>query len=491
MFFRQIKSLAKRSFVYSLNHIGAKVVGLLITPILTDTSLLSEIEYGIIALGESALIILTALMSFGIHHGFFRFYWDKSYKEKRRELLGNCTIIVIGLAAIIITASFLWPEAIGKALFSDRKYAYIVPLIALRAFFDMWNYQILLLFRLREQAGRFTRYSLFRLFASCGLIIYFLIILRRGLAGFFEAQLIASALSGMLLLPTFRKNSCLKIDWTIIRETISYSFPMMLASLSGLFLIITDRYTLRFMAGLPDVGYYSLGFRIANTVRLFVSMSILSALTPMIMKQMNTPEGKAFMKKSLTYLYLLMSWLSLSFSLVSKEIVSFFTADTVYLVAVAVVPIILLSHIFEVIKNTMTIALNITKKTRLIGLLTVGTSILNVVLNVWLIPIYGFMGAAYATLLMQFFSCIVIYKLSQRYYPVPYSLYKITIPIIVAISIYFLFQTMTHWTGPALIVSKVSLCLLFPIVMYLLRIFNYGELMAFFQGIRDVKKRLI
>jgi len=109
----------------------------------------------------------------------------------------------------------------------------------------------------------------------------------------------------------------------ILREMLSFSTPLIVSSLAGIILTVTDRYMLRFLVDLKAVGIYSLGFKVANTLRVFIISSVMMALQPTIYKMMNAPDNKRFYSKSMTYFSfgLMICVLGLSFHLLLMLII--------------------------------------------------------------------------------------------------------------------------------------------------------------------------
>ncbi|QWB95434.1 polysaccharide biosynthesis C-terminal domain-containing protein [Mycoplasmatota bacterium] len=65
------------------------------------------------------------------------------------------------------------------------------------------------------------------------------------------------------------------------------------------------------------------------------------------------------------------------------------------------------------------------KKTKYIGLLTGTAAIINIILNILLVPIYGPIGAAYATTIVYFIQFISVWILSSKVYSMPWNILRI------------------------------------------------------------------
>ena len=107
------------------------------------------------------------------------------------------------------------------------------------------------------------------------------------------------------------------------------------------------------------------------------------------------------------------------YSLIAEELLILLTTPDFYLVA-NVIPILVLSLLFSNMYVFMP-GISIRKKTYLIFFISIFSSVVNVVLNYFFIPIYGISGAAYSTAFGYFLSFLIFVHLSQKLYYVPHK----------------------------------------------------------------------
>ena len=67
-------------------------------------------------------------------------------------------------------------------------------------------------------------------------------------------------------------------------------------------------------------------------------------------------------------------------------------------------------------------------------------AVLTVGFNIWLIPLMGYMGSAYAVLICFVLMTIISYVIGQKYYRVEYDLKRILFYFTIAIAFYYIFQ---------------------------------------------------
>jgi O-antigen/teichoic acid export membrane protein len=108
-----------------------------------------------------------------------------------------------------------------------------------------------------------------------------------------------------------------------------------------------------------------------------------------------------------------------------------------YWVGLAVVPVLLMANLFLGINFNLSIWYKLTDKTRFGALIAIFGAIITIVLNLLMIPRYGYMGSAYVTLIAYSSMSLLSYILGQRNYPVPYQLPRILSYLVSALLLYF------------------------------------------------------
>jgi O-antigen/teichoic acid export membrane protein len=102
-----------------------------------------------------------------------------------------------------------------------------------------------------------------------------------------------------------------------------------------------------------------------------------------------------------------------------------------------VVPILLLANLCLGIYINLSIWYKLTDRTLLGAVVSLGGAVLTIALNVWLIPVFGYVGSAWATLACYAGMAIVSYLLGQKYYPVDYDVKRVIGYIGLGLGLYF------------------------------------------------------
>ena len=469
---KDIKSTSKHTAIYAFGSIATKIVGLVLIPLYTNTQYLSHSDFGVLAVLEATAQLLVGLLTMAMVNSLTRWYWDAKYVDQQKSIFFTTmaflgiTIIPIAIVLSLLSGYF------SSLLFQSIDYTYLLQLTIFTSVLQVLNNQVLCLAKVRSRSDIYTIVNITKLVLVLGLILYGVLYKKQGLVAVWQANIIGEAVIFLFLLPYTYRNSVFKFQARVLKEMLSYGMPLMLASLSGVLLIVTDRYMLSSMSGLEVTGVYSLGYRIANTLKMVISVSLGLSLAPLQMKKMNEPNNQRFYAKILTYSGYIFIVGLLLLSLFSLEGLKIFTGSVSYWDANGIVPIISFALFFGLLKDLATVALTIKKKTKILGLLIFLTWMLNIVFNFVLIPFFDSYGAALATLLAQLFFFFAVCYHAQKAYFIPYEWKKIIVMVFVA-SLYVIIGIAVGDLSIYIrILIKLALLFSFPFVLYF---FNFYE----------------
>jgi len=459
-----LKSTLKNTFIYSIGTFSSRLAGFILIPLYTKH--FSVEQYGMLGIMEVSAQVLLALLGFSLYNAFFRWYWDKSYIDKQKSILFTILIFLVFQIGIFLLLAVTMRDELSFLLFDSDQHAYLIQLLLIVSGFEAIGVLISTLLRLKEKAMYYTVLQVAKLTVSLLITVYLILYKNRNIEAVYEAQLIANVVYFALIFNVLRKSIIVKFEWKILKDMLSFSLPLVLTSVSGIILNITDRYSLRFLSNMADVGVYSLGFKIANTIRVFLITSVNLALQPMIFKMMDDPGNKRFYSKVMTYFTFGLMFFVLFFALFSSEIVKILSTRTQYWEAYKIVPILSLSMLFSMLRDVAYTGLNITKKTKLIALLIISAALINVALNLLFIPTWNFLGAAYATTLSQILFFGFVYYFAQRFYPIPYEWKKILLMITAGIGLFCLGHLFQTWPLFLRLPLKLILIAAFPFILF-------------------------
>lgn len=486
---QDIKKASKHSIIYSIGNIGIKLIGLILIPYYTNEKYLSHDDFGALALLEATLLLVTGILGMAMAQGLQRWYWDKNYIEHQKTIFFTAysflLVVITPVLFILLTIS----DKITGLIFDNLDYVLLLKLTLITAGFKVLNSLTLTLLKLKSKSLLYAFVQVFSLVLTLVIILGGLIYRNLGLEAIWIGNLAGEIFIFIALIFVVIKNISFKFDGKILVEMFNYGLPLMLTSIAGIILMTTDRYMLNSSEGLVDTGIYSLGLRIANTLKVIISTSLISGLTPLLMKKMNEERNQRYYSKVMTYTSFIFIMGLLGLSLFSLEILKIFTNSPIYWESASIVAIISFSLLFGLMRNNANIGLIIVKDTKSIGVLTLITGAVNIILNYFFIPIWNIYGAAFATLISHLLFLLFTFYLSQKKYFIPYEWKKIVTLIIISIIIVFIGYQISFLNVWLRIGIKSIMLISFPFVLLLFDFYEKVEIQNIKGIIQMVTKR--
>lgn len=473
-----IRQSIKDSVIYGLGNIAVKVIGFLLIPLYTDPEYFSVNDFGVIAMLDISGLILISIMASGLPQSLMRWYWDKKYSNDRKGIFFMAVSFQILTGILFCLLLFPLSHRISGVIFSSPDWTLAIRLLILSSALQAINNLINTLMRLQSKSALFSAVNLMKLLTVLFLTVYFIVYRGMGVTGIYFAQVLGNLLFIIILAGYAMKNSTPFFNFSLFKAMSRYGFPLLLANFAAAALSAIDRYSLNSLALLQYVAIYTLAFKISSVLKLVIVDSVKMALTPIVFQKMNSPDNKRFYSKTMLYSsYVLMLGI-IAVSLFSFEIIRLISRSSEFWSAFVVVPILSLSVFFVNMRETTSYGLIINKKTRIVGMNVLISSILNIILNILLIPEWNITGAAIATAITQLTYWGLNYYFSQKEYFIPYEKRKAAI----------MFMTGALLSFAGLLFNEISiiprlavktLCVIsFPFLLYFFGFYETAELRA-------------
>ncbi len=391
------KDFTKNVGIIALTRMLTRLGGLLLLPIITKT--LGPNDYGVWAQINITVSLLSPVALMGLSVGLIRFLSSERDIEKIREEFFSVLFLVVftGLGTSLML--FFSSNFLATNLFNDVSKSYLIKAASFLILLGTVDEISLFYFRIFQQIKMFSMLNLFQTFGQL-IFIYIFLSIGYGLLGVICALLIVQGLIFLISIHKIISQIGFSIPkFSRIRDYLKYSLPLTPNSLIRWITDSSDRYMISYFLGLSSVGIYSASYAIGNIIQLLI-FPIQFVLFPEISKiydEENIDKVKVYLSYSLKYFLLLAIPTVFGLSALSKPILEIFTTNE-FISGSNAVPFIalsgLLAGVFQIVVNII----NLVNKTRLNIYIQIFSAILNVILNICLIPSIGIVGAAIATL---------------------------------------------------------------------------------------------
>ncbi|MDQ3120998.1 MAG: oligosaccharide flippase family protein [Actinomycetota bacterium] len=413
----ELRRLGKHSAIYGLGGLVSRILAVLLLPLYTRY--LSPSDYGKVETLIALSTVIGIVLRMGIHAAFFRFYFDSPAPEHRRLVLRTSFWFTMAMATAGLVAGLILSGTIADLLFGSPDDSELV----MASFGGLWagmNYeQLTSLFRVEERSVAFVTASLANILLTIGMTLLLVVALDQGPVGVIVGNFTGTLLVYAALIGYRREQLGLQFDRSLLREMNRFGVPLIP---TALFLWVTnfsDRLFLVRLADTTEVGLYSVGVRIASAMVLLLTAFRLAwpAFAYSIEDEREARRTYAYV---LTYLVLLTTWVATGLALLSPWIVDWITAPAFAESSRVVGPLAFAAVAFGAY-IVVVIGVGRARRTQFNWVVTGAAAAVNIALNLILIPRYGMMGAAVATIAAYVTMFAGMAWWAQRIYPVPYQ----------------------------------------------------------------------
>lgn len=411
------KTLFRDSLLYSTSSILARGMSFITVPLFTRV--LTPTDYGALDLLSYVILLGPLILGLSLDQAVARFYIDTEDVFEKKKIASTVilhyTIIIFALVLLLLPTA-PWFSSIWLQNQVDLSTIIIVFIcMYIRSLYYAANNQLKWMFL----SKKFTICNVGYVIVSTCASLYFVVILHMGVKGVFLGQILGGIIFTILSLYYGRGAYAFIFDWQIYKKLIAYSGPLVPASISFFLMQYVDRFALKELTSLRDVGIYGIGARVASLIQLML-MGFQGAYNPLVIKHYKDPNAPENFAKVLNYFFVGTLIMLVIVSIFGKEILIILTTPAFY-EGYTVVPLLAGSAILSSIAIYFTQGIIIAKKTKYRAYINIGGVVLNVVLNITLIHFFGFIGAALATFISFLIMAVIAMKISQKYYFVPYE----------------------------------------------------------------------
>ena len=468
--------VVRQSFLNLISIGIAFLIGAVNTLYLYPTFLGSKFQGLVIALLAISNLV-QPFISFGTQHAVIRYYSKYTKKSDRDGLLTISILIPLIIVLLFIPVFMAYYEEIRQYLFqSDQslsRYAYVIIFIAVSTSFFEVFYSWLRV-KLKSVFGNFLKELYPRLLIALLLISYSIGLLNFEsfilylIYGYYLRLLIVIIYSFYINKPKLNLN--FKKDFY---EIFKYCLLIFLSGAASSIILDIDKSMLSSILTVENVAYYSVAVFIAAVIEI-PGRAMFQILSPVVANAINKNQKKKLedlLKKSSTNLMLVASLFFLLINLNIDDFYEMLNQDG-YSIGIPIVIIVSLGKLYSMSIGCINNIISNSKYYYYTFWFSLFSSVLAVVLNIFLITEFGIIGAAYATLIvLVIMNTLKIYLVKAKFNIHPFS--KDTLKIIVlSILTFFVFSNLQLGFQPVInIIVKSSLVLvLYTLSAYIFKL---------------------
>ncbi len=412
--FGYLRRLATTGAAYTASSVLSKLLAVALLPVYTRY--LTPADYGAAEVVLASVIAVSILVRLGLIEALLRFYYLSDVDRPAVVRTGFAALFWATTAAALILLPFA--EPISEALL-DQADPELVRLGVLGLWtLTLWEYALTLL-RVDERARAYFGLTVLNVVATIPVTVWLVAVEDEGAAGILWGTFGTGAAFLVVQLWRERRRLALAVQVPLLRRMIRFGLPTMPAELSLYSLNFIDRILIVRFAGLAEAGLYALAIKFAQGMNV-IARAFQLAWPPLAYSIADDDEARRAYSLVFTWFAAVCAFGVAGLWLLSRWIVDWLAAPD-FFEAHEAVGLLATGIALYALYLVLVVILGRTGRTEFNLPATIAGTVVNIVLNLILIPSQGIVGAGIALVASYLVVLVLMYALTQRLFPVPYE----------------------------------------------------------------------
>lgn len=424
-------SVFKGAFIYTIGQVGTKAFGFFLIPVYTR--FLTPAEYGIVGYLQVMMQLMATVLMFGFFGAQTRYYYEfKNNSRKIGEFLFSINAYLITVLLTLCLILTFWGEHLYSLLaIKDIPFYPYLPIVIWIAFFQIMNQLVISYYLATKQYKECALLQFLQFAFMVSMILFFVVYLKQGALGKVKGHLVGQAIFFALFYIPYTRKFIFRFDAAYVKYALAFGVPIVFHLMAGVMHNSIDRIILEKYVSMDQLGIYSLGYQIGMVMSIIVA-SVNKAWQPNYFDLMSSDtHDRAYENRRMFALWLVgIGSICLMSMLWAKECLILLTPQNFH-AAASVVPIIVMGYFFQGIYYFIVSPIFQFKKTKLLPFMTGAAALVNIGLNLILVPYLGIYGAAYATLISFAFQAVLVHTIGRRLFDPQFERLKVTLAIVI------------------------------------------------------------
>lgn len=416
-----LKSLAKETAIYGVSSIVGRFLNYLLVPVYTIALPASSGGYGVVTNIYAWVALVLVLLTCGMETGFFRFA-NKGEDDPMRVY--STTLLSVSFGSLIFVAlGLLFLEPIAGWLEYGEHPWYIGMMMIVVAMDAIQSIPFAYL-RYKKRPIKFAALKLLFIFLNIALNLFYYVILKGNDVGYaFLFNLICTSVVMLCMIPELRGFTYV-LDRNLLKRMLRYSLPLVVLGVAGILNQVADKIIFPFVY--PDeaeatvqLGIYGAASKIAMIMAMF-TQAFRFAYEPFVFGKSKEKDSREMYAQAMKFfiIFTLLAFLAVMFYMdILRHVIG---RD--YWDGLRVVPIVMAAEIFMGIYFNLSFWYKLIDETRWGAYFSLTGCTILILMNIFLIPKYGYIACAWAGFTGYGVAMLLSYFVGQKKYPIQYDL---------------------------------------------------------------------
>ncbi len=462
-----IRDLVKNSGIYAIASLTSPLVSLLLSPFLAHT--LSRTNYGALVVLNTIVALLTGITQLGLNAAYTRLHtYECQTRREQFEALSTLVILLLLILLPVMLLGEIIAPWLAYVFLGSSSYTEAIQIAMGLVLVQNLTIPSLVWLNAERRPGLFSTVSLINLFVTAGATIVLVGFLHLSITGALIAGGLGDAVIVVCTIPYIFHLTGIHFRLSMASSMLAFGVPHAMNFISGWVLQLSDRYLLVHFASLSLVAGYSAAYSMGSILSAAIIAPFSLAWWVLMYPIAKRDDAQHVFKLVFRWFSIALLFASFAMSLAGISVLHLFFPVS-YWATSSIIPIIALSMMFYGIFIVVNLGTSLKRKTWLVSIYFIFSALVNVGANVILIPLFGAMGAALATLIAYITLTLVAYICNQRIYPVPFEVGLFLVALFIGCALYIAGDELAQGQAfvPAAIIH-VSVLLLYGLCLLLI-----------------------
>ncbi|HEX8904454.1 MAG TPA: oligosaccharide flippase family protein, partial [Longimicrobiaceae bacterium] len=429
----EFRKVGRHTLVYGMGVALGSLASFLMLPIYTRY--LTTSDYGVLELLGMTIDVIGMIAGVGLAAAVFKFHSELETEAERRRLLSTAAIGMLALALATSLVGAALAGLLNQVVFKGAQNPLYFRVFFLIYFLQAATAPALILLRIRERSLAFVAVNLAKLVLSLALNIYFVVVRRMGVEGVLASTTLVNGVLGIGLAAYTFRSVGFSFSLPRFRQLTAFGAPLVVVSLGSFVLTFSDRYFLNWFADTGSVGVYALAYRFTFMLSTLTVVPFSQIWEPRRFEVAKRPDAGDVYRRMFVYYSMALVGGATLMTAVIRDVLAIMVAPE-FLGAYRVVPLILIATVLQQWAAYACVGLYLRSRTNLLAWASVIAVVVTLLLNALLIPRWGIMGAAWATVGAYVVRFVFTYAFSQAHYPIRYPWGRVSVLVAVFFAVY-------------------------------------------------------